>query len=189
MRVEIASIRKLLQHQVSGLMWQEVERREPVRAMLIKQLLKGGFDEAFSEQLVANIPEATPLHDAWQLLQRVLLSHVKTTDDDILRHGGAIALLGPTGVGKTTTIAKLAARFAMKYGAEQVALITTDHYRIGAHEQLQTYGRIMGCLVRPVSDVEELSAACPKVSQTHLEQLRAMGALGEMPDSSQMSLF
>ena len=92
MRAEIASIRKLLQHQVSGLMWQEVERREPVRAMLIKQLLKSGFEEAFAEQLVANIPEATPLHDAWQLLQRVLLSHVKTTDDDILRHGGAIAL-------------------------------------------------------------------------------------------------
>ena len=175
MRVEIASIRKLLQHQVSGLMWQEVERREPVRAMLIKQLLKGGFDEAFSEQLVANIPEATPLHDAWQLLQRVLLSHVKTTDDDILRHGGAIALLGPTGVGKTTTIAKLAARFAMKYGAEQVALITTDHYRIGAHEQLQTYGRIMGCLVRPVSDVEELSAALYQLRNRRLVLIDTAG--------------
>ena len=175
MRVEIASIRKLLQHQVSGLMWQEVERREPVRAMLIKQLLKGGFDEAFSEQLVANIPEGTPLHDAWQLLQRVLLSHVKTTDDDILRHGGAIALLGPTGVGKTTTIAKLAARFAMKYGAEQVALITTDHYRIGAHEQLQTYGRIMGCLVRPVSDVEELSAALYQLRNRRLVLIDTAG--------------
>ena len=175
MRVEIASIRKLLQHQVSGLMWQEVERREPVRAMLIKQLHKGGFDEAFSEQLVANIPEATPLHDAWQLLQRVLLSHVKTTDDDILRHGGAIALLGPTGVGKTTTIAKLAARFAMKYGAEQVALITTDHYRIGAHEQLQTYGRIMGCLVRPLSDVEELSAALYQLRNRRLVLIDTAG--------------
>ena len=175
MRAEIASIRKLLQHQVSGLMWQEVERREPVRAMLIKQLLKSGFEEAFAEQLVANIPEATPLHDAWQLLQRVLLSHVKTTDDDILRHGGAIALLGPTGVGKTTTIAKLAARFAMKYGAEQVALITTDHYRIGAHEQLQTYGRIMGCLVRPVSDVEELSAALYQLRNRRLVLIDTAG--------------
>ena len=175
MRAELASIRKLLQHQVSGLMWQEVERREPVRAMLIKQLNKGGFDEAFAEQLVASIPESTPLHEAWQLLQKLLLGHVKTTDDDILRHGGAIALLGPTGVGKTTTIAKLAARFAMKYGAEQVALITTDHYRIGAHEQLQTYGRIMGCLVRPVSDVEELSAALYQLRNRRLVLIDTAG--------------
>lgn len=175
MRAEISSIRKLLQHQVSGLMWQEVERREPVRAMLIKQLNKGGFDEAFAEQLVASIPESTPLHEAWQLLQKLLLGHVKTTDDDILRHGGAIALLGPTGVGKTTTIAKLAARFAMKYGAEQVALITTDHYRIGAHEQLQTYGRIMGCLVRPVSDVEELSAALYQLRNRRLVLIDTAG--------------
>ena len=175
MRSEIASIRKLLQHQLSGLMWQEVERRGPVRALLIKQLCKGGFEESFAEQLAASVPESASLHDAWHLMQKVLLEHVKTTDDDILRHGGAIALLGPTGVGKTTTIAKLAARFAMKYGPDQVALITTDHYRIGAHEQLQTYGRIMGCLVRPVSDVEELSAALYQLRNRRLVLIDTAG--------------
>lgn len=175
MRAELTSIRKLLQHQLSGLMWQEVERREPVRALLIKQLVKGGFDDAFAEQLAALIPEEVPLHEAWGLLQRVLTEQVRTGDDDILRHGGAVALLGPTGVGKTTTIAKLAARFAMKYGAEQVALITTDHYRIGAHEQLQTYGRIMGCLVRPVADVEELSAALYQLRNRRLVLIDTAG--------------
>jgi flagellar biosynthesis protein FlhF len=175
MRAEISSIRKLLQHQLSGLMWQEVERRGPVRALLIKQLCKGGFDEAFAEELAASVPEGASLHEAWHLLQKLLLEHVKTTDDDILRHGGAIALLGPTGVGKTTTIAKLAARFAMKYGPDQVALITTDHYRIGAHEQLQTYGRIMGCLVRPVSDVEELSAALYQLRNRRLVLIDTAG--------------
>ncbi|MGL4205172.1 MAG: flagellar biosynthesis protein FlhF [Aeromonadaceae bacterium] len=175
MRAELTSIRKLLQHQLSGLMWQEVERREPVRALLIKQLVKGGFDDAFAEQLAALIPEEVPLHEAWGLLQRVLTEQVRTGEDDILRHGGAVALLGPTGVGKTTTIAKLAARFAMKYGAEQVALITTDHYRIGAHEQLQTYGRIMGCLVRPVADVEELSAALYQLRNRRLVLIDTAG--------------
>ena len=92
-------------------------------------------------------------------LAEVLTAQLKISEDEILRQGGAVALLGPTGVGKTTTIAKLAARFAMKYGAEQVALITTDNYRIGAHEQLQTYGRIMGCPVRQVRDAEELANA------------------------------
>ncbi|WP_349918844.1 flagellar biosynthesis protein FlhF [Aeromonas veronii] len=159
MRKEMASIRKLLEHQISGLMWQEVERREPMRALLIKELKKMGFDDAFSDQLAGLIPEDMPIHQAMAQLAEVLTAQLKISEDDILRQGGAVALLGPTGVGKTTTIAKLAARFAMKYGAEQVALITTDNYRIGAHEQLQTYGRIMGCPVRQVRDAEELANA------------------------------
>ncbi|MGL4355199.1 MAG: flagellar biosynthesis protein FlhF [Aeromonas popoffii] len=157
MRKEMASIRKLLEHQISGLMWQEVERREPMRALLIKELKKIGFDDAFADQLAGLIPEDMSIHQAMAQLAEVLTAQLKISEDDILRQGGAVALLGPTGVGKTTTIAKLAARFAMKYGAEQVALITTDNYRIGAHEQLQTYGRIMGCPVRQVRDAEELA--------------------------------
>ncbi|ATM00696.1 flagellar biosynthesis protein FlhF [Aeromonas bestiarum] len=159
MRKEMASIRKLLEHQISGLMWQEVERREPMRALLIKELKKIGFDDAFADQLAGLIPEDMSIHQAMAQLAEVLTAQLKISEDDILRQGGAVALLGPTGVGKTTTIAKLAARFAMKYGAEQVALITTDNYRIGAHEQLQTYGRIMGCPVRQVRDAEELATA------------------------------
>ncbi|MFB2864624.1 flagellar biosynthesis protein FlhF [Aeromonas sp. MdU4] len=159
MRKEMASIRKLLEHQISGLMWQEVERREPMRALLIKELKKMGFDDAFADQLAGLIPEDMPIHQAMAQLAEVLTGQLKISEDEILRQGGAVALLGPTGVGKTTTIAKLAARFAMKYGAEQVALITTDNYRIGAHEQLQTYGRIMGCPVRQVRDAEELASA------------------------------
>lgn len=159
MRKEMASIRKLLEHQISGLMWQEVERREPMRALLIKELKKMGFDDAFADQLAGLIPEEMPIHQAMAELAQVLTAQLKISEDDILRQGGAVALLGPTGVGKTTTIAKLAARFAMKHGADQVALITTDNYRIGAHEQLQTYGRIMGCPVRQVRDAEELANA------------------------------
>lgn len=159
MRKEMASIRKLLEHQISGLMWQEVERREPMRALLIKELKKLGFDDAFADQLAGLIPEDMSIHQAMAQLAEVLTAQLKISEDEIMRQGGAVALLGPTGVGKTTTIAKLAARFAMKYGAEQVALITTDNYRIGAHEQLQTYGRIMGCPVLQVRDAEELANA------------------------------
>ena len=70
--------------------------------------------------------------------------------------GGIIALLGPTGVGKTTTVAKLAARYALRHGRNKVALVTTDSFRIGAHEQLKTYGRILGMPVRIASNQEEL---------------------------------
>ena len=93
MRAELASIRKLLQHQVSGLMWQEVERREPTRALIIKQLTQGGFEPAYAEHLASLIPEEVSLHEAWQRLKEGLVAELKTGDDDILRHGGAVALL------------------------------------------------------------------------------------------------
>lgn len=175
MRSEMASIRKLLQHQLSGLMWQEVERREPIRALLIKQLTKTGFTETLADQLAGMIPEDISLHEAMQMVQQVLTQQVQVGNDDILRLGGAVALIGPTGVGKTTTTAKLAARFAMKYGVDQVAMISTDHYRIGAQEQLQTYGRIMGCQVKSVSNDEELNAALYQLRNRRLVLIDTAG--------------
>ena len=175
MRAEMSAIRKLLQHQVSGLMWQEVERREPIRALLIKKFLKAGFTEQLADQLASLVPEDSSVTEALEQVKKLLIQQVRVNQDDILRQGGAVALLGPTGVGKTTTIAKLAARFAMKFGADQVALVTTDHYRIGAHDQLQTYGRIMGCQVRPVNNVEELSAALYQLRNKRLVLIDTAG--------------
>jgi len=154
---EVASLRKLLEHQVSGLMWQEMERKEPIRAMLIKWLISAGFADDVADQLASYIPEDASATEVQDYIQALLQDKIYIGKNEILAQGGAIALLGPTGVGKTTTIAKLAAQFAMKYGAEQVALITTDTYRIGAHEQLATYGKIMGCAVRVAKDADELS--------------------------------
>lgn len=154
---EVASLRKLLEHQVSGLMWQEIERKEPVRAMIIKWLNRAGFSEQVADQLASYVPESASSSEVMQHIEMLLQEKISIGHNEILTQGGAIALLGPTGVGKTTTIAKLAAQFAMKYGPEQVALITTDTYRIGAHEQLATYGKIMGCAVRVAKDADELS--------------------------------
>ncbi|MGL5990431.1 MAG: flagellar biosynthesis protein FlhF [Plesiomonas sp.] len=158
MQAEMLSIRRLLEHQVSNLMWQEMERKEPVRAMLIDRLLKMGFPAELSEQLICYIPENTALTEAWSLVLTLLEEQLTIAEDDLFKRGGVVALIGPTGVGKTTTIAKLAALYAMEYGAEHIALVTTDNYRIGAHEQLATYGRILGCPVRIAKDADELAA-------------------------------
>jgi len=154
---EVASLRKLLEHQVSGLMWQEIERKEPVRAMIIKWLKSAGFSDEIADHLASYVPEDASSSEVQHYIQALLQDKISIGQNEILVQGGAIALLGPTGVGKTTTIAKLAAQFAIKYGPEQVALITTDTYRIGAHEQLATYGKIMGCAVRVAKDADELS--------------------------------
>ncbi|MCW8347638.1 flagellar biosynthesis protein FlhF [Vibrio sp. ZSDZ65] len=157
MKEDMSSIRRLLEHQVSGLMWQEVERREPLRAMLIKRLERMGISPELADQLACYIPEDTPPQKAWKALLALVSDQIVISKQDILRQGGIVALLGPTGVGKTTTVAKLAARAAMEYGSDNVALVTTDTYRIGAHEQLSIYGRIMGCPVRVAKDSEELA--------------------------------
>lgn len=157
MKAELASIRKLLEHQVSELHWQEVERNEPIRAMLIKQLTNVGFSKSIADQFANCVAEDCSIESAWDQIQALLVDHLQVASDDILSKGGAVALVGPTGVGKTTTIAKLAAKFAMLHGADNVALITTDTYRIGAHEQLSTYGRIMGCTVKVARDDAELA--------------------------------
>ncbi|MFP2770588.1 flagellar biosynthesis protein FlhF [Oceanisphaera sp. KMM 10153] len=175
MRQEIASIRQLLEHQVSGLMWQEVERREPVRAMVIKQLNGLGFSDGFADQLAMRVNDKAQPHEAWSQIEAALSQQLMTGEDEILRQGGAVALLGPTGVGKTTTIAKLAARFSSRYGADQIALVTTDHYRIGAHEQLQTYGRIMGVVVKQARTYQELAQALYQLRHRRLVLIDTAG--------------
>lgn len=168
MRQEMQSMKHLLQHQVSGLMWQDLARREPVRALVIEQLRQLGLTEAMADQLACFMPEDISDSDAWSCALDLLAGQLTTTNDDIMRRGGVIALVGPTGVGKTTTVAKLAAQFAKRHGADQVALITTDTFRIGAFEQLATFGRIIGCPVKQVRDHEELALLLTQLQQRKL---------------------
>ncbi|MCT6700595.1 flagellar biosynthesis protein FlhF [Rheinheimera sp. 4Y26] len=168
MRQEMQSMKQLLQHQVSGLMWQDLARREPVRALVIEQLMQLGLSEAMADQLACFMPEDISDRDAWSCALELLAGQLTTTNDDIMRRGGVIALVGPTGVGKTTTVAKLAAQFAKRHGADQVALITTDTFRIGAFEQLATFGRIIGCPVKQAKDHEELTLLLTQLQQRKL---------------------
>ncbi|EKE75405.1 flagellar biosynthesis protein FlhF [Gallaecimonas xiamenensis] len=153
---EVQSLRELLEHQLSGLRHDVKARRQPVRTLLEERLVNMGFPAALAEELVAPMPEALGANDGWKWVRVQLKKRIHTTENSILRKGGVVAMMGPTGVGKTTTIAKLAAHYALKHGADEVALVSTDTYRIGAHDQLATYGRIIGCPVKVAKDAEEL---------------------------------
>ncbi len=168
MRKEMHSMRQLLSHQVSGLMWQDLARREPIRALVIEQLKQLGLSSAMADQLACFMPEELSDTEAWPAALELLAGQLTTTQDDIIHRGGIVALVGPTGVGKTTTVAKLAARFAKLHGPEQVALITTDTFRIGAFEQLATYGRIIGCPVRQVKDYTDLATLLTQLQNRKL---------------------
>ena len=96
-------------------------------------------------------------------------------EDAILDRGGVFALVGPTGVGKTTTTAKLAARCVMRHGPEKLALITTDAYRIGGHEQLRIYGKILGVMVHSVKDEADLRIALKELRNKHTVLIDTIG--------------
>jgi flagellar biosynthesis protein FlhF len=157
MRQELSSLRNLLQFQVSGLIEQEKNRKHPLHGYLLQRLQQMGISESLSEEVVSYAPESADERQAWLFLLKLLANRLQTKQDDILSQPGVVALMGPTGTGKTTTIAKLAAQAAQKYGAEQVAIITLDNYRIGAFEQIATYGKIIGCHVKQAQNSNELS--------------------------------
>lgn len=175
MKSDMSAIRELLETQVSGLMWQDMERREPTRALLIKKLSKLGFTDEVADQISCFIPEGLSEEEAWENTLDLLQGQVGTTRNDILSQGGVVALVGPTGVGKTTTIAKLAARYAQINGPDSVALVTTDTYRIAASEQLQTYARIIGCPIKVARDAEELNAVLLQFRQRRLVLIDTAG--------------
>lgn len=175
MKSDMSAIRQLLETQVSGLMSQEMERNEPIRAMLIHKLTKLGFTDEVADQISCFIPEGLNEEDAWNQTLDLIQGQIGTTHNDILSQGGVVALVGPTGVGKTTTIAKLAARYAQIHGPDSVALVTTDTYRIAASEQLQTYARIIGCPIKVARDAEELNAVLLQFRQRRLVLIDTAG--------------
>lgn len=156
-RSELNSLRNVLQFQVSGLLQQEQNRHHPLHSYLTSRLEQMGISSNIANEVLSYTPADADERQVWLYLLKLLANRINTSGNAILNEKGVVALVGPTGTGKTTTIAKLAARAAQKYGADQVALVTIDSYRIAAYEQLATYGKIIGCAVKKAQNTQELS--------------------------------
>jgi flagellar biosynthesis protein FlhF len=133
----------------------ELHRRSPMQVRAMTRLLTAGFSPEVARQIAERAPAAATPADSDRWLADVLALNVRCVgaDSGWLDRGGVYALVGPTGVGKTTTVAKLAARFAVRHGAQALGLITLDAFRVGAHDQLRAYGRILGAPVHLAQDM------------------------------------
>jgi len=174
---EIHSMRGVLEEQLAGLLWSDRQRRDPARGQAAKTLLAAGFSAQLVKLLIERMPTQLDHAQAMEWLKAALGRNlpVLQNEDELLERGGVYALMGPTGVGKTTTTAKLAARCVMRYGANRVALLTTDSYRIGAHEQLRIYGKILGVGVHAVKDAADLRLALSELRNKHMVLIDTIG--------------
>ncbi|CAJ0788316.1 Signal recognition particle receptor FtsY [Ralstonia psammae] len=174
---EIETLKSTLNDAMSSLASLGVKLGDPVRTRLFQTMLNAGFSAQLTRYVLENMPQHDSYEGALDFVQRAIEKNLTTVSDEnsLLDQGGVFALMGPTGVGKTTTTAKLAARFVLRHGASRVALLSTDSYRIGGHEQLRIYGKILGVSVHAVKDAQDLSLALNDLREKHVVLIDTIG--------------
>ncbi|PIA70619.1 flagellar biosynthesis protein FlhF [Pseudomonas sediminis] len=159
MRFELHGLRELIEVQLGSIAWGQLQNRRPQQANLWRRLQRMGLSAELSQALLSKVAGVAEPRQAWRMLLAHLAHAIATPKVEPLEEGGVIALVGPAGMGKTTTLAKLAARYVLKYGSQQVALVSMDSFRIGAQEQLKTLGRILGVSVTQIDPGQSLLQA------------------------------
>jgi flagellar biosynthesis protein FlhF len=177
MMQEMRHMRSNFETQMSAMTWQHHLQHSPAKSKVLSTLLSASFSAALSRQIAEKMPQHIDVQKAPMWAKEVISRNLHTLDDEdaLLDRGGVYALVGPTGVGKTTTTAKLAARYVMKHGTQNLGLITTDSYRIGGYEQLRIYGKILGVMVHAVKDEEDLKIALNELKGKHMILIDTVG--------------
>lgn len=164
MKQEIQTLRGLLEAQLRG----AVAQGNPLQTLVLQKLLYLGVSPAAATAWSRRVDPSMSQHRAWQHILSYISEQLPIQDIHRIEEGGIYAFVGPTGVGKTTTLAKIAARFCLRFGADKLGLVTMDTYRIAAQEQLILYGKIFGINVCVAEDEVSLSRVLRQLSDKKL---------------------
>jgi flagellar biosynthesis protein FlhF len=179
---EMKDMRRMLEAQLATLAWNDMSRRSPLQAAMLKELAQIGITQDLAGSLARKIPDNLNFSAARRFALATIARTVQVTGDRWLETGGRIAFAGPAGAGKTTLLAKLAARWVLRHGPRRVALVSADAVRIGAHEQMHMLGRLLGVTAHTVYDVAELPDLLDALSGQQLVLIDTAGASPRDPD-------
>ena len=175
MRQEMQDMRTLLQDQLASLAWNDQVRRDPATVCWLRHFAAIGLDADIARLVAGRAAGLKGSADYIAAASQALAASLPMADDRLIDEGGIVAVVGPTGVGKTTSIAKIAARFALRHGRENVALVSTDSFRIGAQEQLATFAQILDVPVHMVGEPGELTRVLATLSHKRLVLIDTAG--------------
>jgi flagellar biosynthesis protein FlhF len=151
---ELHAMKEMIEERFSTLAWLGQAKQDPIQSNLMLKLIRAGYSPSLARALLERMPAEASAAEAVHWIIEVLQRNLHTDEEaaPLYAEGGVFALVGATGVGKTTTAAKLAAHCVQEHGAASVGLITLDTYRVGAHEQLRSYGRMLGVVAHLAHD-------------------------------------
>jgi flagellar biosynthesis protein FlhF len=175
MQRELQDLRQVLETGLAGMTWNDKRLREPLKVRVLEELSAMDIAPDVATALAAFTPRRTALQNPSHIPLALLVKHLPVVDDLAGVSGGVMAIVGPTGAGKTTTIAKLAARWCMRYGSQDLALVSTDSYRIGARDQLMTFARIFGAPMHAANSGRELSRVLERLKSKKLVLIDTAG--------------
>jgi flagellar biosynthesis protein FlhF len=168
MQRELRDLRQLMETGLAGMTWNDKRLREPLKARILEELSAMDIAPDVAMALADLAPRRTTLENPSHIPLALLAKYLPIVDDLSDISGGVMAVVGPTGAGKTTTIAKLAARWCMRHGSQDLALVSTDSYRIGARDQLLTYARILGAPMHAANSGRDLVRVLEKLKSKKL---------------------
>jgi flagellar biosynthesis protein FlhF len=172
---ELRTLRRMLETQLATLAWNDLSRRAPIQTELLRQLTALGLAHDLAGELVSQLPHRMELAEAQRLSLALMARRIETVGERWMEGGGVVALVGPTGVGKTTLIAKLAARWVLRHGARDMAIVSTDSIRIGAQEQVHTLGRLLGVPAYAIDGAAELAELLDHIGERRLVLIDSAG--------------
>lgn len=175
MQRELKDLRELLQGELGHMSWNDKRLREPLQARVLEELTLLDIAPDIAMSLARLTPRRTNLANPSHIPLALLVRHLPVVDGSSMVEGGVVALVGPTGAGKTTTIAKLAARWSMQHDVKDLALVSTDGHRIGAREQLMTYARILGAPMHVANSGKELARVLERLKSKKLVLIDTAG--------------
>jgi len=175
MQRELKELREMLRGELAHMSWHEKRPRDPLQARVLEQLTAMDITPDVAVALAARTPKVPASKDSSNLPVELLATYLRVVDKLSPVNGGVIALVGATGAGKTTTIGKLATRWSMQHGSQDLALVSTDGYRVGARDQLMTYSRLLGAPLHTANNGEELAQALERLKSKKLVLIDTAG--------------